>query len=76
MSTRIPYKKKKELIVDHIRQNRKNEWTSPTEIGSLFGGHSAIGSPLCLRMTDEGILERNERGHYRIKHENEMEEHC
>lgn len=44
-------------------------WTSPTQIGREVGGqgrHSAWASPMCLRMVGEGLLERNEAGHYRL----------
>lgn len=46
------------------------DWTSPTDIGkSLWGPkhHSSSASPVCLRMVEKGLLERNDRGHYRIR---------
>jgi hypothetical protein len=53
-------------------------WVSPTEIGHNVGGykntafgtsttilrHSSWASPICIRLADKGILERNIRGHY------------
>ena len=47
------------------------DWTSPTTIAYLVrnrsGVHSSWASPICLRLVKAGKLERNERGHYRIK---------
>lgn len=42
-------------------------WVQPTTIGRMFGGHSAIGSPICKSLVKKGILIRNEKGHYRLK---------
>lgn len=42
------------------------DFTSPTEIGGLFDGHSATGSPICKRLVKLGFLERNKRGHYKL----------
>ena len=44
-------------------------WFSPTEIGKAVGGikkHSSYGSPICKKMVELGIAERNEKGHYRL----------
>jgi hypothetical protein len=42
------------------------DWTSPTEIGRLFGGHSAIGSPICKKLVEFQIAVRNNKGHYKL----------
>ena len=54
----------------------KEQWITPTEIGSEYGDwlhhgkaphsyHSAAASKTLLKLTDKGLIERNERGHYR-----------
>lgn len=48
----------------YISQGR--DWISPTEIGHQFGGHSAVGSPICKKAVELGWMERNEKGHYRL----------
>lgn len=55
---------RQQIVIDYLKG--KN-FTSPTEIGSLFGNHSAIGSPLCKRLVVLGLLKRNKKGHYRLK---------
>jgi len=45
------------------------DFTSPTEIGSGAFGllyNSSKASPICLRLVKKGLLERSQRGHYRI----------
>ena len=50
------------------------DWTSPTEIGREYGlslvppkkYHSSWASPKCLRLHKIGLLERNNKGHYRL----------
>ncbi len=45
-------------------------WTSPTRIGNAYGGgqcHSSWASPKCLRLVEMGLLERDDRGWYRLK---------
>ena len=46
------------------------EWTSPTEIGMSFGKEynkaSGWASPKCLQFVADGIMERNDHGHYRL----------
>ena len=55
---------------------RGKEWVSPTQIGHEVGGrieshygsrlrHSSWASPICLRLTNTGLLQRNDKGHYR-----------
>ena len=46
------------------------EWISPTDIGRYVGGigkHSSYGSPICKKLVECGLVERNEKGHYRLK---------
>lgn len=46
------------------------DWTSPGIIGAQVWGpgkHSSSASPVCLRLVKKGYLERNDKGHYRIK---------
>lgn len=54
----------------------KKQWITPTEIGSEYGDwlhhgkaphsyHSAATSKTLLKLTEKGLIERNERGHYR-----------
>ena len=55
------------------------EFTSPSEIGEAYGAykhgplhaksgyHSAWASPKCKALVDEGVLERNSAGHYRLR---------
>ena len=51
--------------IEYFKKN-KDRFISPTEIGCLFGGHSAIGSPICLKLVKLGRLERNGKGHYKF----------
>lgn len=46
----------------YLKQGR--DFISPTEIGNQFGGHSAIGSPICKKAVTLGIMLRNDKGHY------------
>ena len=66
----MKYAQKIKVVMDYMHKvaiEEKRVWITPTEIGGLFGGHSAIGSPLCKRMVESGFLVRNEKGHYKIK---------
>ena len=50
-------------VMDYLQDT---DWTSPTDIGRAYGvSHSAWASPRCLSLVKKGLLERNERGHYR-----------
>jgi len=50
---------------------RSPEFVSPTKIARLLhpntGRYSSWASPICKRLVDLGGLERNEKGHYRVK---------
>ena len=51
------------------------DWTSPTSIGVIVGGltrfgqpnHSAWACPRLKRLMKQGLVEKNERRHYRIR---------
>jgi len=74
--------KNEQRIVDFLSNDSfcpKSAWVSPTVIGEVVGGlmlpgysgglrHSSWASPICLRLVRFGLLERNTKGHYRIKH--------
>ena len=54
---------------DVIEYLRGKDWTSPTEIGGKVWGpphHSSSASPVCKQLVARGLLERNDRGHYRL----------
>lgn len=45
------------------------DWITPTEIGRFVGGpkkHSSYGSPICLKMVELGIAEKNNKGWYKL----------
>ena len=66
----MKYEEKKKIVINYLKElaiKSGKDWVSPTEIGGLFGGHSSVGSPLCKRMVKDGILIRNEKGHYKLK---------
>ena len=65
MKTKSSMNEKIEIAKEYMRNK---SWVSPTRIGALikFGGHSSIGSPVCKKMVELGIAERNESGHYRL----------
>lgn len=49
------------------------DWTAPTVIGRSVWGeghHSASSSPVCKRLVELGVLQRNDAGHYRIVKDN------
>jgi len=64
------------FIIEYLKGR---DFTSPTEIGEAYGVfkhgphhfktgyHSAWASPRCKKLVEKGILERNERGHYRLR---------
>jgi len=55
-------------------------YVSPTQIGHAYGDHlygnnsfhtfhSAWASPKCLALVKDGLLDRNEKGHYALSHD-------
>jgi DNA-binding IclR family transcriptional regulator len=57
-----------ERILEFLSKNPG--WHSPTEIGRTVKGpkyHSSWASPKCKSLVKRGLLERNEKGHYRFK---------
>lgn len=50
------------------------EWVSPTAVGEQVGRlaglgdwkHSSYGSPICKKLVEVGVAERNNAGHYRL----------
>jgi len=60
-------------ILNYLKE--KDDWASPTDIAMAIGGYTASGlmrhsswaSPTCLSLVRQGILERNDKGHYRVK---------
>jgi len=60
-----------------IKYLYRRGWTSPTQIGTAYGDskhgnnsfhtfHSAWASPRCKNLVENGYLERNKKGHYRL----------
>lgn len=59
--------KKATEYMKRVAISQGRDWISPTEIGEeVMGGHSAVGSPICKKMVEQGIVERSEKGHYRL----------
>lgn len=55
------------MYMGDIALNQGRDWVSPTEIGgAINGGHSSVGSPVCKEMVDLGLVERNDKGHYKL----------
>jgi hypothetical protein len=53
--------------MERVAISQGRDWVSPTEIGrEINGGHSSVGSPVCKKMVELGLAERNEKGHYRL----------
>jgi len=61
--------KHQDFIINYLKGK---DFTSPSEIGRAFGRgkegiyHSSWASPKCKKLVEMGLLERNEKGHYRI----------
>ncbi len=60
-------------ILDYLKGK---EWVSPTQIGAIVGGNgyfygtivtrgSSWASPICKRLVNKGLLQRNDKGWYR-----------
>lgn len=58
-------------VLSFLEECSKNSdfYISPGHIGASFkkGYHSAFASPICKKLVNLGLVERNERGHYRLK---------
>lgn len=60
-------------LEEHTRENQ--QYLSPTYLGSRYGievlgksnKHSSTASPTLLQLTEMGLIERSEKGHYRYK---------
>lgn len=56
------------------------DFVSPTEIGRTYGFnvlgkakcHSSTASPTLLKLTRLGLLERNDKGHYKLKRKHKV----
>lgn len=59
--------KRQQQVVDYLAANPG--WNSPTNIGKAVWGpghHSASASPVCIRLSREGVIERDYSGRYRL----------
>ena len=69
--------RKQEWMLNYLRENSNYangsnaEYISPTKVGRAYGNykgkyyHSSIASPTLLYLTKLGLVQRNERGHYK-----------
>ena len=64
----------KEIWILNFLKTYPSVFLSPSYIGSQYGlsigklgFHSASASPTLLRLTKIGLIERNSKGHYKIK---------
>lgn len=72
--------KNEQAIVDYLSAAKRlteDGWIPPTQIGEMVGGGmlpgysgglrgSSWASPICKRLVRFGLLERNDKGHYRV----------
>jgi len=62
---------KQQKVLEYLRSCAG--WVSPAEVGINVGGrnsrgrmrYSSWGSPICKRLVELGLAERNRKGHYR-----------
>ena len=56
-------------FVMSVFEQHPGEWLSPTFVGKHRASwlHSAWASPRCKALVEQGYLERNDKGHYRLK---------
>jgi len=65
----------KQLFIYNYLLHNCDRFVSPTEIGRAYGVyrfngtpplwyHSAIASRTCLKFVNDGIVQRNKKGHY------------
>jgi len=70
--------KKQEWMLNYLKENsnyangKAVEYVSPTEVGRAYGEsngkrgyHSSTASPVLLKLTELGLISRNENGHYK-----------
>lgn len=70
--------KKQEWMLNYVKENTNcanvqgAEYVSPTKVGRAYGEsqgkegyHSSAASPVLLKLTEKGLIERNDQGHYR-----------
>ena len=60
--------REKQWKVFNYLKSKYPEWVSPTQVGREVAGwpnHSSWGSPVCKSLVEAGVVERNEKGHYR-----------
>ena len=58
---------KEQLVLDFLKG--KDIFISPTDIGNAIvkDAGSKWASPKCLNLVKKGYLERNDKGHYKVK---------
>lgn len=52
-------------------KSKGDQFVSPTQIGHAVWGHKTVygspqASPVCKRLVGHGLLERSDRGHYKL----------
>lgn len=64
--TQEQIKPNEQLVLEYLRGKK---WVSPTKIGYALHPSRMYGSPwaspICKRLVNKGLLQRNEQGHYR-----------
>lgn len=74
------FTKKEEWMLNYLKNNSDYanglavEFVSPTEVGRAYGQskgikglHSSSASPTLIKLASNGLIVRNERGHYKFK---------
>lgn len=67
--TSIKLRKWDQKIIDYL-EDYYPQFRSPTYIGEDVRGigfHSSWASPKCKHLVKTGLIERNDKGHYRLK---------
>lgn len=75
--------KKQQWMLEFLQDYEKldhERFVSPTEIGHAYGVkvlesqnlHSSTASPTLIKLVEFGLVERNKKGHYRIKQTDEI----
>ena len=68
--------KSEEAVLDYLK--KQEGYVSPTSIGRVVGGytsrglprHSSWASPICKRLVNRGLVQRNEKGWYQYINKN------